>query len=267
MTEIKELTKLDKIVIKYYGKKTSNEICELADISLPKFRGVASRLSKLGEIVTPNKTKKPKKETNTFTNFDGVNKTFGRNLLADRIKETGIIGRVLTLPYSSCIFELLLLDKISKDFTFVGCEHNPDTYYEMLKTVIKHKINMACIPNDLIETVKRSKEGDYAHIFADYCGQFDTYAEDIKLILKKKPIQVGGIFAFTVSNRKANKDSIIDEMNKLEPIGVRDGNLVEHGIRTFLTKYAKNNFATLVSYPYKDDEKQAMLLVIMQRVK
>ena len=46
-----------------------------------------------------------------------------------------------------------------------------------------------------------------------------------------------------------------------------DGNEIENGIKTFLLKKGKSKYALTQSFPYKDDEKQAMILFILKRVK
>jgi hypothetical protein len=272
------LTENDCYVIEHYGTKTGAEFCEELNIESKDYKGITSKLSKAWLIPTALVKKKieakarleeakAKKEGNVYTNSNGLNKQLGRDIVVNEIRDSGIVGTVLSLPFEECIFEHQLLDRVCKEFDFVGVEEHRQTYYNLLQTVINDKIKMSCNLGKFLETVKNSKRDQYAHIFADFCGQADSYLEDIKLIIKNKLVQVGGTIAITFTNRNSSKDSVIRVMNELNPIGVNKGNAVEKGVLTYLNKISKTNYAIVKTFSYKDDGQQGMVLFVLKRVK
>lgn len=266
------LTENDNYVLQNYGKLTSFKICEHLGIEMKDYRGITSKLSKLGLIETPvskklRELKEQKEVKNSFNNHDGVQKRIARDLVITEINDSNLVGKVLGLPFKNATFERQLLSDVSKDFTFVGCEHNQETYFNMLQTVIDNRLPMSCINGELIDTINNSKRDEYAHIFADFCGQFDTYRKDIKTIFKNKLVKVGGIVAITLANRNSSKNSLISTLNELNPLDSIEGSSIECGVKTYLLKKAKFNFALTKVFTYKDDEKQSMILYILKRVR
>jgi hypothetical protein len=188
-------------------------------------------------------------------------------MVCDEIKSTNLFGNILSLPFHECKFEKQLIKDVSDNFSFTGVEKEKDTYFKLIKTVQESKLNMSCINGLLIETIRRSRKNDFAHIFADFCGYFEDFYKDIELMFKKDIVQVGGTISITLSNRSFKRTDIISKMNELNPLSLMDGNEIENGIKTFLLKKGKSKYALTQSFPYKDDEKQAMILFILKRVK
>ena len=271
--EVKQLTQNEMYIVMNYATQTPAEIMETLNLNLGDYRGLAAKLSKLGLILTPNMKKKlaiqeAKEEKNTYLNEGGTLKQLARDLVCQAIETSKKVGKILSLPFETCKFERQLLETVSNKFTFVGVERLKETYFNMLKTVVENRLNMSCINGNFIDTVKSSLKNEYAHVYADFCGNFDDYHHDIKLLLKKKIVQVGGTVSITLSNRTFKKTSdIVDRMNDLNPIGLVDGNKIENAIKTFLVKESKNNYALTNVFSYKDDERQAMILFTLVRVK
>ena len=263
---LKSLSKNDTIIVKNYETKSTEELMKLTKLNMADYRGRTASLSKKGLILTKATLKKINAPKNTYTNDSGVMKNNCRNVIIDDIIDSGLTGTVLSLPFETCVFERSLLKKSGKNFNFVGVEKNELTYKKMLITSVRENIDMECIHGDFSDVIK--KGGQYDHIFADWCSQVNSLSTDIKTILNNKMVKVGGIFAFTVQNRAhEKKNGVLKLMNSLNPVGLFDNKHVENGIRTFVLKESGYNFSLERVVTYKDDEKQAMIMILLKRVK
>jgi hypothetical protein len=267
------LTKNENYIVNNYDNFTGTQIAKKCKLKMKDYRGLTAKLSKLGLILTPNAKKKQalaqkEQEKNTFINVGGAMKQVARDVLIQSIQESCIVGKVLSLPFATCGFELQLLEDVSSEFRFIGVERVDETYYNMLQTVIDNQLNMSCVHGQFIDTVKTLRKNSLAHVNADFCGFFDDYHQDIQILLKSKAVVVGGTIGITFANRsfKTNSD-IVNQMNELNPTALIHGNEVENAIRTFLIKESKNNYSLTKVLPYKDDERQAMILFVLKRIK
>ena len=255
------ISEVDKIIIEYYNKVSVKELCKKTDLNIANMKGRLSTLSKQNLIKTNNK-----KKVNSFTNSKGIKKAQARAIMIGAIKQSRLFGKVLTLPYKTCEIERNLIDKVSKRFKFIGCEREPKVFIDMLKTVIKYKLDMDCIHGEIGEQIANAKENEFDHLILDYCGQLSTTYNDIRTALKNKIVKIGGTIAITLNKRQSVKDGIENEMNMLNPLGIENGQ-VENAILTFIFGVTDFNYSLQTKFTYKDKKNSSMILIILKRVK
>jgi len=266
-----ELSKNDKFIVENYEILKPKDIREQLNLSLKAYRGRTSSLVRNGLIISKSSQKKTTTTKRKYTNANGVKKAFARTRMIKHIKESGKVGKVLTLPFKYCTFERKLLKEVSPKFTFVGCERDKEIFFMMLATVIHHKLKMECSPFEIGEKIATARENEFVHAILDYCGQLSSCYEDIRLTMERNIVVVGGTIAITLNNRKTVIGGIEDEMNRLNPIGNQEGYAVENAILTFLTKIGGFRYSIEEVMKYSDPKESGrgsnMLLVIVKRLK
>jgi hypothetical protein len=263
-TDIVRGTLLDLQICKKYGKT-------VAQLSGRK-TSLVRRGCFLKSLNTNPTTKKSKTSTklknkpDAFANSNGTKKEQAREVMVEAIRVSGLYGKVLTLPYKYCNIELKLIE-VSKKFSFVGCETEPKVYFEMLRTVAKEQINMECSPNAIGEKIEVAHKDEYSHLLLDYCGQLNSFQNDIKMAMENDIVKVGGTISITLNKRKTVKGGIEDDMNDLNPLGNTLGKEVENAILTFIRIVGGFKYSIETVMPYRDKGKGAMILVVVKRLK
>jgi len=240
------------------GLKVS-EIAKINNVSQPAVF-IIKRLLKETPIIEVVKT-------DAFANSDGIKKEQAREIMVEAIKVSGLYGKILTLPYKYCNIERKLIDNVSKKFSFVGCETEPDVYFEMLKTVAENKIDMECSPRPIGDKIEVAHENEYSHLLLDYCGQLNSFKNDIEMAMRNNIVAVNGTISITLNKRKTVVGGIEDEMNELNPLGNVEGKTVENAILTFIRIVGGFNYSIETVMPYKDKGKGSMILVVAKRIK
>jgi hypothetical protein len=278
MSELKKLRKsntlselnlihlpLDKAIVKHFmlGVLTDIDFCKEHNINSRKLGGRRTSLVRRGHLI---KSSESVIKTDAFANSDGIKKEAAREIMVEAIRVSGLYGKVLTLPYKYCNIERKLID-VSKKFSFVGCETEPDVYFEMIRTVAEHRIDMECSPRPIGEKIEVAHEGEYSHLLLDYCGQLNSFQNDIKMAMENDIVKVGGSISITLNKRKTVKGGIEDAMNDLNPLGNVEGMEVENAILTFIRIVGGFKYSIETVMPYKDKGKGSMILVVVKRVK
>jgi len=238
---------------------------------IKKFSVSLATISRLRKLVIEPKSKKVYKKINTdaFSNSNGVKKEEARETMVEAIRTSGLYGKILTLPYKYCKIERKLIDTVSNKFSFVGCETEPNVYFDMIRTVAEHRINMECSPRPIGEKIDVAHEGEYSHALLDYCGQLNTFKSDIETAMRNDIVAVGGTISITLNKRKTIGigGNIEDEMNDLNPLGNIEGKEVENAILTFIRIVGGFKYSVETVMPYKDKGKGSMILVVVKRIK
>jgi hypothetical protein len=227
----------------------------------------------VNKVVTTRKKVAP----NRYSNEDGVEKMKTRHIIVNTINSVKLPKRrFLSLSADNCLTEGMLYNQVSKRSKFVLCENHPETYRQLLLNIVKNKtiVPYAVLSCSIGEEIRRSRENDYTDLVLDYCGQIGTNHEDIEYAIKNNIVCVGGTISVTLSKRISGgvgggyNMSFIEKMEKLNPNFKKQvgDNRTEPAVLTFFNRICGMNYEIVVNHPYKDTDKQAMMLVIIRRV-
>jgi|SRR5579859_1435611 len=197
---------------------------------------------------------------NTKLKKSEIEKKKARKITVDEIINTYLTGQILSLPHLEYIMERQLL-KENSDFEFTCCEFNDNIYWKMVQYVAEKKLPFFDNrKTSLGKIIFKSIANEYAHIIADYCGTFNSFAPELEHVLKNNIIQVGGTLSITLIKRmpkqKKNHYKRFCKIRKQEK-GVTQ---TEHALNVMTEQYP--NYETIKVHPYKN-----MILYIIQRVK
>jgi len=179
--------------------------------------------------------KKKKQKQNVATDYKSNGKTIIREavmkmLLDSKSVKTGIVP---TLPFNFEFEKMLIKKPELKGLYFNGYEFG----YNKTKNVEcrKHfKVQLKMLEKDKtlasrilmrFENINKvlvfGGENQYAHIFADYCGNFSTNKDAIEHIISNNLIKKGGLLWITLNARSTNGDRNLKEVlpNFVEKVG------------------------------------------------
>lgn len=212
-------------------------------------------------IYSTNKTKTMKK----FINSNGKGKQDARKEMVKYAVNSEVkSGTILSLPFETWAIERMILKK-SKRYNFVGVELNEDVFRKVVINSVKHKIPVKGLYNGtLAEQIFSSESNQYAHIFADYCGQIQTHATELEFVLTNDLVKVGGTIAVTVNKRISGNFEFYEEMEKYSPL-TDETKRCENGIRTFFNLVGGKRYRIEKLMTYKDTA--SMVLIIVKRLK
>lgn len=201
------------------------------ELVIKRFRSYAIK-SVMGKQVYAGKHKK---KQNVATDYKSNGKTIVREavmkmLLDSKSVKTGIVP---TLPFNFEFEKMLIKVPALKGLFFNGYEFG----YNATKNVEcrKHfKVQLKMLEKDKtlasrilmrFENINKvlvfGGENQYAHIFADYCGNFSTNKDAIEHIISNNLIKKGGLLWITLNARSTNGDRNLKEVlpNFVEKIG------------------------------------------------
>jgi len=213
-----------------------------------------------------------------FKNYYGENKEVARKIMIDAICATpryrgAKIDRILCLPAAKAIIERRLLE-ISSRFTFSAVEYDKNVANELHKTIYENNLggvmNVYC--GKISDIIYRANKDEFSHLILDYCGEIDTFYDEIDHALMNKIVQVGGTVSITVAKRThpSNKETgIVARMNKMYPLRPDAIGEVEWALIQIFEEYQKRglySFETLKNY--SDSARGAnMALIVLRRIK
>jgi hypothetical protein len=212
------------------------------------------------------------KKSNTYNNAVGKNKMSARIFMVSYIIASKVWGKILTLPNWVCTIEKLILKQRKLGISFVGVECKKDTYWKLCKKIWQEQLPMSAHFGFINEIIDKAREGEFAHLILDYCGQLHSFAKDIETALTNKIVPINGTIHITLSRRISGKGlSIIEEMESIIPYNGGDNGRVQHSINTFLRVVGRGSYEIVKEFPYNDKSKGssngAMILFILKRIK
>jgi hypothetical protein len=222
-----------------------------------------------------------KKVIGKFENLNGENKDVARAFMVDNAFNTNVglparKGKILTLPFTEWRIEKMLLEK-TKRYDFFAVEYDKPDYDKMVKNSYKYKTSDNKLISDnvigtyngrLEDKIACATENEYCHIFADFCGQIQTYAPTIESAIEKNIVKVGGTIAVTVANRISGNTDFHEDMQNYVPFNNKKGEDKEclHGIKTFFTMVGGKRYK-IEGEPILYKDTCAMILVVVRRLK
>jgi len=218
------------------------------------------------------KSTKKSNVSSKFKNGDGEQKQIARELMVDAIKNSNTKkGEILSLPFEDCIIEQMILnEKNCKRYKFLGVEYDKQTYYNMLKTISEKQLPINAYHGALADKIYEAKEGQYSHIIADYCGQLNTFHEEIEYAIKNNIVEVGGTISITLNKRISDGCfGIYEKIERLLPkmtdrLTIEDKYArTERIIYNFMLKVCGMNYTILTPFAYHDTT--SMYLIIVKR--
>lgn len=215
-------------------------------------------------------TRREKQKSNLYyKNIEGKEKNAFRNKKVDLYINSGITnGNFGFLPSITCKDIILVKERYpASNYNFIGCEFDKDTF-----SAINYMLNVKEVPSfalfklDVLNLIKTSFEGEYAHFDIDLCQTFSKYKNYVEEALKRKIVQKGGIISFTFSCRdvgiKKTAESILGktEFQKLDKKlkASKNANEIRGGytlptINKWLKKICGKNFEVAVEpFTYMD---------------
>jgi hypothetical protein len=212
---------------------------------------VSKKLSSLDKAVKEVKT-------NKYSNADGTYKQQAREMMIEACKVQGVTP---TLPFSTCELEKQFLAKKGKGFEFIGCEKELDTFGDMVNTIREDKVLKKAITPfyGLIgDLLKNATESQFANLILDYCGVLDTFKDEIKDVIDRDLMSVGGAMCVTLSKMGiSNKDGIIGKIMSQFPTGMFGDEIgdTELATKLFFTSILKDGYSIEEFFSYQDDVK------------
>lgn len=283
-TMAKQVTnsEIETILLKKDGR-TNKEIAKAFKISTMKVSAVYSHLvrksllPKLTSAYVPKKPRKQKelrtikvkKTTNLYSNSNGANKQIARDKMEKAILASkSFVKSILTLPFQDCKMERQLLTNVSPKLKFLGCEMIDETYNNMLMTIAKNNLPISTHKGMIGEVIREAKANQFSNIILDYCGQFATYADDIKIAMENFIVGVNGAICITANKRiHVSTFGFYEQMEKLNPpFNLTEDTRCVHGMITFINRIAGMNYSIEEKFDYNDGQGRNMVLIIVRRI-
>jgi len=229
-------------------------------------------VSELKAMESKRRAKTRKKvKTGEFTNQDGEKKNVARNKMVNAISNSGIkAGKLLTMPNEDWKIEALIDKYVSKIFKYEACENNKKVFPIMLSKVEEFGRSSECHYGDIGKQIIPMGADTYSHMILDYCGNLDTFQNEIIHAMMNKLVVDGGIIAITLS-KVHNYSPKVGKVNKLrDKIAGFDVAMYDDTCKT--TVYIKmffemmcslTDFEVIESLEYMD--KAPMMLTILRR--
>jgi hypothetical protein len=233
--------------------------------------------------IIPFDSKKTKKVTKTKatkvkgfnTNGELINKRKAREMTADKIIESNVVGTIISLPHTECEIETQILER-NPNFNFIGVERDLPTFNRMAKFLAEANLTSKITPifGEMSTLIKNANEGQYAHLILDYCNWITMVHEEISIALSRNIVAIGGTIALTINKRFIHTD-FIRHMEKLCPYDKATSEYkthTEHIIaKLILAKGGVGQYETIVSFEYNDPKGEQikganMILVIVKRL-
>jgi hypothetical protein len=191
--------------IKANPKLSKNQLAKKLGCKVSRIERNLLAITKLeANIIDINKdiktilAKGKKRNTNTYTNSNGINKELARLKMVSGVLNSGLNGKILSLPYSTWVIEQKITDKTNA-YNFLGVECHKQTYNDMKKTIKGTNLPFEVFHGKAEQKIYGVESNTYAHMILDYCGTLPTVMNEIEYALDKKVLQVGGKMYVTLS--------------------------------------------------------------------
>ena len=220
--------------------------------------------------VQQEKKQKEVKSKNTYDNHEGFYKQEARQKMVNAIASADSpVGIIPTLPSYTCKLESLILEKIGRGISFIGCERDFDTFHKMVNTIAENPtLKRTIVPRfgEIGDIIFNAKENEFAHMILDYCGTVNTFHKEIAYAIQNDIVQPKGTLSITLSkNGIGNNAGIVGELLRQFPEGCFSGEKeTEIGVKLFLNKIMKPNYKVELFFNYYDSS--PMMLIIIRRI-
>jgi len=202
-------------------------------------------------------------QNNTYTNGDGIEKERVRNILANEVEASGVVGKYLGLPFYTADFEKKIYNRIPT-MSFVGCETERNTFLLREKYNRMHDFPMEMHNCELSKMIRNSEPNAYAHVFLDYMGGLHKFKNEILEAMDRQIVQIGGTLAITIQN--AQRYGLVREVS---PYARKLDNRTASTkmIDRFICDAKGDDYELLSNNYYKDNGHVGMNLIILKRIK
>lgn len=203
-----------------------------------------------------------------YNNVDGKNKKLERDIIAELIVNSGVVGLIPSLPFTTWAIESKINDLVEGNH-FIGVNRVVDTYNKS-KTYIKEKGLKNCTPyNGSMSDLIYDKDADtFAHYILDYCCQLPTAMKQVEYIVHNDLIVVNGLLLMTFglpirSGKNAEK---VKEFSNYENNNESDDRgLSDKALENYFVNLVGKNYKIVEFYYYQDS--YPMVLVAIKRIK
>jgi hypothetical protein len=202
-------------------------------------------------------------QKNTYTNGDGIEKERVRNILANEVEASGVVGKYLGLPFYTADFEKKIYNRIPT-MSFVGCETEKNTFLLRKKYDILEDFPMEMHNCKLSKMIRNSEPNTYAHVFLDYMGGLHKFGSEIVEAMDRQIVQIGGTLAITIQN--AQRYGLVKETSRFAR-KLDNRTASSKMIDKFICDVKGDDYELLSNNYYKDDKHVGMNLIILKRLK
>lgn len=213
--------------------------------------------------------KQTKKDTNTYVNHNGVGKAEARNIMVNRIVDSGVSGIVPTLPNTEWVIEQAINNQLS-GVEFLGVERKKTTFNTMRTNLrnIKKDTNIKgeTYFGNIGDVLYGKLENTYAHLILDYCGNLATISKELEYCVNNDVMKLNGIMAVTFAKPIRGVDFQSDKLRQLGAINNTDDRCQsDRSVEAYFYKICGWNYQVVEFFYYQDT--YPMTLVIIKRIK
>ena len=203
-----------------------------------------------------------------YNNEQGENKKEERNVIAEYVANSGVVGLIPSLPFITWEIERKINDMVEGNH-FIGVNRVINTY-EKSKNYVKQNGLKNCTPyNGYMADLIYDKDADtFAHYILDYCCQLPTAMKQVEYIVHNDLVVVNGLLLMTFglpirSGKYADRVkefSNYNNNNEKENRGLSD-----KALENYFVNLVGKNYKILEFYYYHDT--YPMVLVVIKRIK
>lgn len=203
-----------------------------------------------------------------YNNEQGENKKEERNVIAEYVVNSGVVGLIPSLPFITWEIERKINGMVAGNH-FIGVNRVINTY-EKSKNYVKQNGLKNCTPynGNMADLIYDKDANTFAHYILDYCCQLPTAMKQVEYIVNNDLVVVNGLLLMTFglpirSGKYADKVkefSNYNNNNEKENRGLSD-----KALENYFVNLVGKNYKILEFYYYYDS--YPMVLVVIKRIK
>ena len=203
-----------------------------------------------------------------YNNVDGEKKKEARDIMVNYIAESGVIGLIPSLPFTTWDIECQINDKVLGNH-FIGVNRVVDTYNKS-KSYLKENDIRNCTPyNGSMSDLIYDKDTDtFAHYILDYCCQLPTAMKQVEYIFHNDLVVVNGyiMMTFGLPIRSGKYADRIKNFSNYENNNESDDRgLSDKALENYFINLVGKNYKIMKFHYYQDT--YPMVLVAIKRIK
>jgi hypothetical protein len=203
-----------------------------------------------------------------YNNADGENKKEERNIIAEYIANSGVVGLIPSLPHITWEIERKINNLVEGNH-FIGVNRVVDTFNQS-KSYVKENGLKNCTPyNGSMADLIYDKDADtFAHYILDYCCQLPTAMKQVEYIFHNDLVVVNGLLLMTFGlpirgGKYADKIKEFSNYNNNNESDNRG--LSDKALENYFINLVGKNYKILDFHYYQDT--YPMVLVVVKRMR
>ncbi len=203
-----------------------------------------------------------------YNNEQGENKKEERNVIAEYVANSGVVGLIPSLPFITWEIERKINGMVAGNH-FIGVNRVINTY-EKSKNYVKQNALKNCTPynGNMADLIYNRDANTFAHYILDYCCQLPTAMKQVEYIVNNDLVVVNGLllmtFGLPIRNSKYG-DRIKEFSNYNNNNEKENRGLSDKALENYFVNLVGKNYKILEFYYYYDS--YPMVLVVIKRIK